>query len=86
MESHKGYGMLDMPMFGADPFRNGTDCCCAVHTCAGRYKRAMNAIRDGGTDVQALLDAMEESYRGILTAGCRMADVWARIYILELIA
>ena len=86
MEPHTGYGVHAMPMFDADPFRNGTDCCCIVHTCAGRYKRAMNAIKDGGADVQSLLDAMEESYRGVLAAGCRMAEAWARIYMLELIA
>ena len=86
MESHTDYGMHSVPMFDADPFRNGTDCCCAVHTCAGRYKRSMNAIRDEGTDVQPLLDAMEENYKGVLAAGCRMAEVWARIYVLELIS
>ena len=86
MEPHTGYGVHAMPMFDADPFRNGTDCCCIVHTCAGRYKRAMNAIKDGGADVQSLLDAIEESYRGVLAAGCRMAEAWARIYMLELIA
>ncbi len=48
MESHTDYGMHAMPMFDADPFRNDTDCCCTVHTCAGKYKRSMNAIRDGG--------------------------------------
>ncbi len=86
MESHTGYGMPAMPMFDADPFRNGIDCCCEVHTFAGRYKRAMCAIRDGCTDVQPLLDIMDESYKGILEAGCRMAEAWSRIYVLELIA
>ena len=86
MEPYIRNGLTAVDMFDADPFRNGTDCCCAVHTCAGRYKRALNAVRDGRGDVQSLLDAMQESYRGILAAGCRMAEVWARVYILELIA
>ena len=86
MEPYIRNGITAADIFDADPFRNGTDCCCAVHACAGRYKRAMRAIRDGGADVQPLLDIMEESYRGILEAGCKMAEVWARIYVLELIA
>ena len=50
MEPYIRNGLTAIDMFDADPFRNGTDCCCAVHTCAGRYKRALNAIRDGGGD------------------------------------
>ena len=68
-------------MFGADPFRNGIDGCCAVHTCAGRYKRALTAVRDGDTDIQSLLEIMEESCLGVLSAGMEMARAWSRIYV-----
>ena len=68
-------------VFGADPFRNGIDSCCAVHTCAGRYKRALTAIRDGDTDIQSLMGIMEESCYGVLSAGIEMSRAWSRIYV-----
>ena len=39
-----------------------------------------------GEGQRILLDAMEESYKGVLAAGCRMAEVWARLYVLGLMA
>ena len=40
------YEMSIRRMLGSDsdPFRNGTDCCCIVHTEAGRYKQLLNGI------------------------------------------
>lgn len=75
------YGRGAVGIFGADPFRNGIDSCCTVHTCAGRYKRALASIREGGTDIQSLMGVMEESYLGVLDAGAEMAKAWARIYV-----
>ena len=41
------YEMSIRRMLGndSDPFRNGTDCCCIVHTEAGRYKQLLNEMR-----------------------------------------
>lgn len=36
--------ILGMLAIDSDPFRNGTDCCCIVHTNAGRYKQALNEL------------------------------------------
>ena len=68
-------------IFGADPFRNGIDSCCMAHTSAGRYKRALAALREGDDDIQALLKAMEDGYLGVLSAGAGMAKAWSRIYV-----
>jgi len=75
------YGRDAVGIFGADPYRNGIDSCCMAHTCAGRYKRALTAVRDGGTDIQSFLGIMEESYLGVIGAGAEMAKAWARIYV-----
>ncbi len=71
--------------FDADPFRNGIDCCCEAHTCAGRYKRSITALREGQGEMQPLLDIMEESCLGLLMAGLGMAKAWSRIYVLEVL-
>ena len=39
--------ILGMLAIDSDPFRNGTDCCCIVHTNAGRYKQALNKLIGG---------------------------------------
>ena len=73
---------------GSDPFRNGTDCCCTVHTNAGRYKQALNEARAiidrwyPGADIAEALGEMEECCRSILAAGYRMAETTAKIYVL----
>ena len=36
--------ILGMLAIDSDTFRNGTDCCCIVHTNAGRYKQALNEL------------------------------------------
>ena len=66
-----------------DPFRRGIDGCCAVHTCAGRYKQAIISIRDGAFDPRRL-EAMERCCRGILAEGYDLARVCAQIYVLEM--
>lgn len=71
---------------GSDPFRNGTDCCCAVHTAAGRYKKALNQLRvpEEGADIASLLRELEDSGRSILETGYRMAEVTAKVRVLEM--
>ncbi len=69
----------------ADPFKNGTDCCCTIHTNANRYKGALNELRrnDGG-DIAGQLQIMYDSNKLILASAYRMAEIWAKIYVLEM--
>lgn len=77
---------------GSDPFRNGTDCCCIVHTSTGRYKQLLNelkAITNGwysDSDIQSVMEEMEECCKSILSEGYRMAEITARLYVLGMIA
>lgn len=84
MESVNWRGILDMLDMDADPFRNGTDCCSTIHTCAGKYKRTLNEIRkvDDSGDLPVLLDELEVNCKTILSEGYRMFDVYGRIYLL----
>lgn len=76
--------VFEMLGMDSDPFRNGRDCCCIAHTCAGRYKRALNCIKNGNEDSAPLLKEMESSYKGILASGYRMCEIWAKVYVLEM--
>ena len=75
-----------------DPFRNGTDCCCIVHTNAGRYKQLLNemkAIVNGwysDSDIKSVLDELEECCKCILSEGYRMAEITARLYVLGMVS
>ena len=88
------YEMSIRRMLGSDsdPFRNGTDCCCIVHTNTGRYKQLLNemkAITNGwysDSDPQSVLDELEECCRSILSEGYRMAEITARLYVLGMMA
>lgn len=86
MEPYTIYGMPAAPVFDADPFRNGIDRRCALHTCADKIKRAMKFARKRGADAQSPLGIIEESYKGMLDAGCRMAELLAGIRMMELVA
>lgn len=70
----------------SDPFRNGVDACCAVHTNAGRFKRALTELKspDEDTDIARLINELEQSNRSILAAGYRMSEVCTRVYVLEM--
>lgn len=88
MVNYDRNSIYDMLAMGSDPFRNGTDCCCAVHTAAGNYRRALNEIRayENGADAdvpQAIRD-MEKAYREILESGYRMCGIYAKILVLEM--
>ena len=88
------YEMSIRGMLGndSDPFRNGTDCCCIVHTEAGRYKQLLNEMRAivngwySDSDPQSVLDELEECCRSILSEGYRMAEITARLYVLGMMA
>ena len=83
--------ILGMLAIDSDPFRNGTDCCCIVHTNAGRYKQALNelnAINRGwfsDSEPSILMEELEESCRSILQAGYRMAEITAKLYVLGMV-
>ena len=83
--------ILGMLAIDSDPFRNGTDCCCIVHTNAGRYKQALNelnAINRGwftDSDPAALMEELEDCCRNILQAGYRMAEITAKLYVLGMV-
>lgn len=72
----------DVLGIGTDPFRNGTDCCCAVHTAAGRYKQALNRLKEHDGDAVSLIRDLEDSGRTILEAGYRMAEITAKVRVL----
>lgn len=77
--------MLNVLGIDTDPYRNGIDCCCAVHTNAGRYRQMLNELKSktsGYPDTVTVLLEMEGCCRNILTAGYRMADNIARYYVL----
>ena len=80
------FGIYDMLGMDADPFRNGRGCCCIVHTSAGRYRQALNELREGKGHAPSLLDELEASFKDILSAGYRMSSVWAKLYVLEMVA
>ncbi len=68
-----------------DPFKNGTDCCCTIHTNANRYKKALNELRKGDSgDISGQLQIMYDSNKLILANAYRMAEIWAKIYVLEM--
>ena len=83
--------ILGMLAIDSDPFRNGTDCCCIVHTNAGRYKQALNelnAINRGcfsDSEPSMLMEELEEPCRNILRAGYRMAEITAKLYVLGMV-
>lgn len=81
MDPISAYDALAME---GDPFRQGTDACCAAHTNANIYKRALNGIRTGDGDPAVLMAELRESTRLLLASGYRMAEVSAKIYVLEL--
>lgn len=86
MESDNWKSILAMLDMGTDPFRNGTDCCCALHTSANRYKRALNRIRYNASEEELpdLLNELESSCKTILYEGCRMFEICGRVYVLEM--
>ncbi len=69
----------------SDPFKNGTDSCCTIHTNANRYKKALNELRNATdeTDIAEQLQVMFDSNKLILASAYRMAEIWAKIYVLE---
>ena len=83
--------ILGMLAIDSDPFRNGTDCCCIVHTNAGRYKQALNelnAINRGwfsDSEPSILMEELEDCCRNILRAGYRMAEITAKLYVLGMV-
>ncbi len=88
----KRYDPSVIAMLGmdTDPFRNGNDCCSIVHTETGRYRHALNEIRDYGTvmeekDFIAELKTLGECYRNILAEGYRMCEITAKIYVLGMV-
>ena len=83
MESDQWKSILDMLGMDNDPFRNGTDCCCTIHTNANRCKSALNGIRDidGMDELPYHLEDLERSCKTILYEGCRLFEVYGRIHI-----
>ena len=83
MESDQWKSILDMLGMDNDPFRNGTDCCCTIHTNANRCKSALNGIRDidGMDELPYHLVDLERSCKTILYEGCRLFEVCGRIHI-----
>ena len=83
--------ILRMLAVDSDPYKNGTDCCCIVHTAAGRYKQSMNearAISNGwysDSDPSDIIEELEECCKNILTAGYRMAEITAKLYVLGMV-
>ena len=77
---------------GSDPFRNGTDCCCIVHTSAGRYKQLLNELKTitngwhPDPDIASVMDGLEGCCRSILSEGYRMAEITARLYVLGMVS
>ncbi len=84
------YGsILAMLNMDTDPYRNGVDACCIVHTGAGRYKTALNELRPfiNGFPVEnseESLREMRDACLDILEAGYCMAEVYAKLYVLGL--
>ncbi len=82
-------GTLNILGMDTDPYRNGIDCCCIVHTNAGRYRQGLNEARNitlgiSDGDMVPVLTEMQGCCRNILTAGYRLADNIARYYVLGL--
>lgn len=84
MESDQWKSILDMLGMDNDPFKNGTDCCCTIHTNANRCKSALNGIRDidGMDELPYHFEDLERSRKTILYEGCRLFEVYGRIYVL----
>lgn len=83
MDSEK-ISAFDALGIDTDPWKNGTDCCCTIHTNANRYKQALNGLRNDGGDTAEQLRIMFDSNKLILANGYRMAEIWAKIYVLEM--
>ena len=86
-----GPGMLSMLGIGKDPFREGLDGAYAALTAAGRFRQAMKDIRDRGltaddADFRADMDILGETYLQILSAGYRMCEATAYVYVLGMVA
>lgn len=84
MEPDHWKSILDMLGMENDPFRNGTDRCCAIHTCANGCKTALNGIRDieNIDELPDRLDDLERNCKCILYEGCRLFEVYGRLYVL----
>ena len=88
------YEMSIRRMLGSDsdPFRNGTDCCCIVHTSTGRYKQLLNEMREivngwySDSEFGSVIGEMEECCKSILSEGYRMAEITARLYVLGMVS
>lgn len=85
MESDNWKRVLDALRMDTDPYRNGTDCCCAVHTSVNKYKRTLNLLKqvESEDEFTVLLDELGDSCRTVIHEGCRMFEVYGRICILE---
>lgn len=84
MEPEYWKSILDVLGMENDPFRNGTDCCCTIHTCANRCKSALNGIRnvERSDELPVHLDNLERNCKCILYEGCRLFEVYGRLYVL----
>ncbi len=86
MDSSDRISAYDVLGIESDPFKNGTDSCCTIHTNANRYKKALNELRSQNedTDVAEQLKVMFDANKLILASAYRMAEIWAKIYVLEM--
>lgn len=86
MDSSERISAYDVLGIDSDPFKNGTDSCCTIHTNANRYKKALNELRNPkeDTDIAGQLQILFDSNKLILASAYRMAEVWAKIYVLEM--
>lgn len=84
MEPEYWKSILDVLGMENDPFRNGTDCCCTIHTCANGCKSALNGIRnvERSDELPVHLDNLERNCKCILYEGCRLFEVYGRLYVL----
>lgn len=81
MESHDWKHIRSMLDKG--PFRNGTDCCCSVHTCASKYKRSLNELMvSDPVEIPDILEDMRMCCITILHESFRMSEICGRLYVL----
>lgn len=90
MESDRQYRKLFSTLaMTKDPFKQGTNICCQLHTTANRYRQSLKAVESyelgyvDGTDINHHIERLDDSFKCILLLGYALARNYAQVYTLE---